>query len=547
MPKLIIDELLGEKSLKIIIFYIGFLTLGNLFFKIINQYYQKVMEIAATDLFCKLDSYLGEKCVDMDFENIENPDILDLKEKAYFSIYNLDAIGRTLENASIIIYEIITLLGLGYIIGVLNPLIILVILGMVLLNSFIFKKIEKLRFEDNQKSISENRGFGYFLRLTSDFSMGKDIRLYKAAPLILKRMKYFMDSLLKIYSKQYTLIGKYSGISNINVQFQMIIIYAYLAFGVVKDKIGLGSFTMYANAARSFSASIMSFINAVLEINQLCMYLELFIGFENIESKNAKGSLLKDEIRDYTIEFKKVSFKYPGKKEYTLKNISIIISPGDKLSIVGLNGAGKTTFIKLLSRLYEPAEGQILLGGVDIGKYKYEEYMKVLSVVFQDFRLLSFTIRENLSLSPNILENQIISCLDKAGFEKDLHQLEEGIDTTIYKNFDKKGIEFSGGQAQKIAIARALCKDAPIVILDEPTSALDPIAEYEVYHSFNKLVEGKTSIYISHRLSSTRFSNHIAVFKEGEIIEYGPHHELMQNKDSLYAVMYQAQAKNYAI
>lgn len=548
LPKLIIDELLSGKDMKMLIVYIGVLTIGNLLLKIINNHFIRIMELARTDLFNKMDSYLGEKCVDMDFENIENPEVLDLKERAFFSIYSLDAIGRTLENASIIIYETITLLGLGYILSTLNPSIIAVVLFIVLINSFIFKKIEKIRFEDNQKAIFDNRAFGYFLRTTSDFSMGKDIRLYKVAPLILKKSKYFTDNLLRIYSKQFTAVGKYSGISNINMQVQMIIVYAYLTMRVIRETISIGSFTMYANAVRNFSTSIMALINSFIEINQMCMYLELFIQFDSIESKNSRGSISTSSVQNFEIEFKKVSFKYPNKQEYTLKNISIIIKPGEKLSIVGLNGAGKTTFIKLLSRLYEPTEGSILLGGVDIKEYIYEEYMNLLSIVFQDFKLLSFSIRENLS---NTIckdlesEEKVISCLDKAGFKNDLAKLNSGIDTNIYKNFDEKGIEFSGGQAQKIAIARALYKNSPIVILDEPTSALDPISEYEVYNSFNNLVQGKTAIYISHRLSSARFSDKIAVFKDGEIIEYGNHYDLIEDDDSLYANMYNTQAKYY--
>lgn len=545
MPKYIIDELLGTRNIQKLIIYVGILTVGNLILNIINNYFIKIMEVEKTNLFQKIDSHLGQKAVEMDFENIENPEILDLKERAFFSIYNLDAIGRTLENASIIFYEMITLFGLGYILLILNPIIILVVLIIVFTNSIIFKKIEKIRFEDNQKAIFDNRAFSYFLRIASDFSLGKDIRLYKVVPLILKKTKHFTDNLLKIYSRQFTAIGKYSGISNINMQFQMVIIYGYLAIGVIKEKISIGNFTMYANAVSKFSTSIMALINAYIEINQLCMYLELFIEFENIESKASKGNISIETIEDYTIEFKNVSFKYPNKNEYTLKNISIVIAPGEKISIVGLNGAGKTTFIKLLSRLYEPTEGKILIGGIDIREYKYDEYMKLLGIVFQDFKLLSYSIKENISLNDNGKEEEILSSLDKAGFTEDLLKLEKGIDTNIYKSFDKEGVEFSGGQAQKIAIARALYRDAPIVILDEPTSALDPISEYEIYNSFNKLVEGKTAIYISHRLSSTRFSDKIAVFKNGEIIEYGNHRELVMHKDSLYRNMYNTQAQYY--
>lgn len=548
LPKLIIDELLGNRNIKVLGTYMGILILGNMSLKIVNSYFEMVMELSRTDLNNKIDSYLGEKSVDMIFENIENPEVLDLKERAFFSIYNLGAMERILENSLTVICELITLVGLGYILFVLNPLLFILVLCIVAINSSIFKKIERIKFEDNQKAIFDNRAFMYFLRLTSDFSVGKDIRLYHIAPLILKKAKHFTDNLLKIYTRQFTAIGKYSGISNINMQVQMVIVYGYLALCVMKETISIGSFTMYANTVKAFSTSIMSLVNSFTEINQLCMYLDLFIQFDHIESKNFSGIISTSTIKTFEIEFRNVSFKYPNKDGYTLKNISIVIQPGEKLSIVGLNGAGKTTFIKLLSRLYEPTEGAIFLGGIDIREYVYEEYMNILSIVFQDFKLLSFSIKENLvnDINENTeKEEKIISCLNKAGFKEDLERLKNGVDTNIYKNFDEKGVEFSGGQAQKIAIARALYKDSPIVILDEPTSALDPISEYEVYNSFNSLVEGKTAIYISHRLSSTRFSDHIAVFKDGEIIEYGNHYDLVKDRNSLYADMYTTQAKYY--
>jgi ATP-binding cassette subfamily B protein/ATP-binding cassette subfamily C protein len=335
------------------------------------------------------------------------------------------------------------------------------------------------------------------------------------------------------------------GISKVNIQLQIVIIYGYLTYQVIKDKISLGSLTMYAGAAGSFGASVMSLINAFIEINQLCSYLDLFYQFEEVTSRDSKGTLEMIQTADYTIEFKNVSFRYPGSNIDTLKNVSIIIPPTQKLSIVGLNGAGKTTFIKLLFKLYEPSEGQILLGGIDIKEYSPEEYRRIISVVFQDFKLLAYTIRENITLDQSPEENRIISNLEKAGFGEDLSKLENSIDTIIYKGFDKDGVELSGGQAQKIAIARALYRDAPIVILDEPTAALDPISEFEVFNSFNQLIYGKTAIYISHRLSSTRFSDKIAVFHNGTITEYGTHSNLLLN-NSLYAQMFQTQAKYYA-
>lgn len=548
VPKFIIDELIGQQRVEVFAQLIGILVVGNFVMNVINRWFEMKVKISNEKMIYSLDLVIGEKIVDMDFENIENPEILDLKERALFAIYNQGAIIRLVENFAKAISEIISIVGLIAIVLTLNGFIILMVLAIVALNSKIFDKLQRMRYEDGQKSIPVNRAFIYFGKLTSDFSLGKDIRLYNIAPLILAKSNKFYTAILDIYTKHYRTEGKYNGISNINLQFQMILVYAYLTLRVFIGALTIGDFAMYASATSGFSTSVSSFINTFIELNQLCRYLDLFIQFEQIESKNQVGNKSLEEIDQHVIEFKNVSFKYPRNKEYTLKNISITISHGEKLSIVGLNGAGKTTFIKLLTRLYEPTEGEILLNGININEYKYDEYMKILSVVFQDFKLLAFSVKENVSINDysDVSDDVILEVLSEAGLEEDINKLEKGVDTSIYKKFEEDGIEFSGGQAQKLAIGRALYKNAPIVVLDEPTAALDPIAEYEIYNKFNDLVGEKTAIYISHRLSSCKFCDKIAVFHKGEIIQYGNHDELIEFEDMQYAKMFKAQSRYYA-
>ncbi len=546
IPKYIIDELLGQQRTETLLSLIGVLIIGNFILNIINKWFEKQIPIVNDALFYKLDLLIGEKIMDMDFEGIENPEILDLKERALFAVYNEGAIYRLVENFAIMVSQALTILGLSAIILTLNPFLILVIMIIVALNTKIFDVIQKLRYVSGQSSIPGNRAFGYFGTLTADFSLGKDIRLYDIAPLIMKKSRGFTSEIVRVYSKHYQQVGKYNGISNINLQFQMTLVYGYLTYSVFTGAMGIGNFAMYAAATSSFCTSIITFVNTFIEINQLCRYLDLFMQFEGLENKNAEGSLDMVPMEDYSIEFKNVSFKYPRSEKHTLKNVSIVINKGERLSVVGLNGAGKTTFIKLLTRLYEPTEGEILLNGINISQFKYQEYMKILAVVFQDFKLLAFSVKENIALHQKEAEDAgVMEMLRKAGMHRDIAALEKGIHTSVYKNFDKEGIEFSGGQSQKLAIARALYKDSPIIVLDEPTAALDPVAEYEIYNSFNKLIEGKTAIYISHRLSSCKFCDKIAVFDGGEIIQYGSHEELMKSSTAEYAKMYNTQAQYY--
>ena len=247
----------------------------------------------------------------------------------------------------------------------------------------------------------------------------------------------------------------------------------------------------------------------------------------------------------YQIEFKNVSFKYPGTESYALKNFSLTLKIGEKLAIVGMNGSGKTTMIKLLCRLYDPDEGEILLNGVDIRKFRQDEYSRLFSVVFQDYQLFSFMLAENVAVSESFDSDRVVSCLKQAGFDERLKGLKDGIESYLYKDFEDNGIEISGGEPQKIAIARAVYKDAPFILMDEPTAALDPISEYEIYSGFDRMVGDKTAIYISHRLSSCRFCEKIAVFHEGELIQTGTHDELLQDKSGKYFEMWNAQAKYY--
>lgn len=268
--------------------------------------------------------------------------------------------------------------------------------------------------------------------------------------------------------------------------------------------------------------------------------------FLEIGDEMYKGKLPLEKRNDnqYRIEFRDVSFKYPGAQQYALRHFSMELKVGEKLAIVGMNGSGKTTMIKLLCRLYDPQEGEILLNGVDIRKFKHEEYSRLFSVVFQDYQLFSFLLGENVAVAADYNEDRVRKCLENAGFEQRLKELPQGTHTYMFKDYED-GVEFSGGEAQKVAIARAIYKEAPFVLLDEPTAALDPLAEFEIYRRFDEIVEDKTAVYISHRLSSCRFCDKIAVFHEGRLIQQGSHEQLVQDKAGKYYEMWNAQAQYY--
>ena len=328
---------------------------------------------------------------------------------------------------------------------------------------------------------------------------------------------------------------------------QTIIVMIYIAGKIYTKSIMVGDFMLYVAAITRFVTGVSSLVNHIGGLVYNNQFLKLLFDYYDLPDDRYLGTLPIEKRSDneYEIEFKNVSFKYPKTDFWALKNVSFKFKIGERLAIVGMNGSGKTTLIKLLSRLYEPTEGVITLNGIDIKKYDYDEYQSIFSVVFQDFHIFAFSISDNVSCSLNGDKVKVVECLEQAGFGENLKELPKGIDTIISKNYDNDGIETSMGEKQKIAIARALYKDAPFVVLDEPTASLDPISEQEVYNKFNEMVKDKTAIYISHRLSSCRFCDKIAVLHEGNLVQVGNHDELVKDEKSKYFELWNAQAQYY--
>ena len=326
------------------------------------------------------------------------------------------------------------------------------------------------------------------------------------------------------------------------------VIYVFTCLKAWGGAFDVGSITQYVGAATAMVANVFALTDLIGNMKTNTPYLEKTFAFLDIPNAMYQGSLTTEKRADrrYEVEFKDVSFQYPGSKLWALRHVSMKFKVGSRLAIVGENGSGKTTFIKLLCRLYDPQEGQILLNGIDIRKYRYDDYMNIFAVVFQDFQLICQPLGANVAGSMEYDRKRVYKALTDAGFGNRLATMEKGLDTMLYKNLSEDGVELSGGETQKIAIARALYKDAPFIILDEPTAALDPIAEAEIYSKFDEIAGDKTTIYISHRLSSCKFCDEIAVFHEGAVIQYGSHASLVADTAGKYYELWNAQAQYYA-
>ena len=343
-------------------------------------------------------------------------------------------------------------------------------------------------------------------------------------------------------------MGVYAGLGECVATVITGTIYVFTCLKAWGGAFDIGSITQYVGAATAMVQNIYALTTLTGEMKTNADYLEKTFEFLDIPNSMYQGSLTTEKRADcrYEVEFKDVSFQYPGSDIWALRHVNMKFKIGKRLAIVGENGCGKTTFIKLLCRLYDPQEGQILLNGIDIRKYRYDDYMGIFSVVFQDFQLICQPLGANVAGGINYDSDRVKKALVDAGFGERLSHMEKGLDTMIYKNLSEDGVDVSGGEAQKIAIARALYKDAPFIILDEPTAALDPIAEAEIYSKFDQITGHKTAIYISHRLSSCKFCDEIAVFHQGRVIQQGTHESLVNERNGKYYELWNAQAQYYA-
>ncbi len=404
-------------------------------------------------------------------------------------------------------------------------------------------------FAEGADEESETEGIRReYYRLSTEPKNGADIRLY--------RQDAVMDRLLGRKDFIYGSRGKYAklawgpmgaltaGSAALSVAFTALA-YGFVALKALGGAFGAGAVTQYIASLTKLSGGMSSLFRSLGEFRNNTPYAKQILEFLSLPDKMESGSR---EVRGLApgaeVEFRDVSFRYPGAEQYALRCLNLKFRAGDRIAVVGENGSGKTTFIKLLCRLYDPTEGRILLNGVDIREYRHGEYLQLFSVVFQDFSLLALPLGENVAAAREYDAPRAEDCLRRAGFGPRLESLPRGLETPVYQAVDPSGVEFSGGEAQKIALARALYKNAPVMVLDEPTAALDPLAEAEVYENFNNLVAGKTAVYISHRLSSCRFCGDILVFRRGELVQRGAH-EALVGQDGPYRDLWDAQAQYY--
>lgn len=545
MPKLIIDELMGNQETGKLLVYASILIVYTAAATILSEYFNWDGFSRRCKVNFEFDSDLHKHLAEADFERLEDPDFLDMQKKASKFLYcDWHGFGYLLDCSMNALGQIFTLIGIAAIIATIDFRILILFIVLIILGALIEKRAKQNAVRLSESIIQDQRGWMYYASLFEDQSFAKEIRLNSLGKWLLDKERNYFAKVNENQKKQndgFIISGFFGAVFTL---IQQSAAYAYLIYCVISGAISIGSFAMYTGAVTTFSIAFRNVLDSLIEIQTYDIYYDKLDEYLNLPKTLREGKELIDADRNHSIEFRNVSFQYSGSDVYALKNINITIPFGQKLSIVGENGAGKTTFVKLMTRMYDPTEGEILLDGVNIKTIDYEQYMSIFSSVFQDYRLFSFSIKDNVAFAQPMDEDKVRDILEYVGFGEKLRSLQNGIDTSVFKNFDEAGFEPSGGEGQKLALARALYKDAPIVLLDEPTAAMDPKAEYELYQRFNEMVQGKTAVYISHRLSSAKFCDVIAVFRNGQIIEYGTHDELY-SKGGLYKALFSMQSQFY--
>jgi ATP-binding cassette subfamily B protein len=519
----------------------------------------------------KLQNTVSEKVMNMDYAAVENPETHQKLDKT------LTQLSSNMTGLPVVERQTVyTLLGISYIvIGVIliapiafaKPVVTSGFVGFIqsvwglitmtavvilleffkatYINSKAVKVLEEIQQDDNITQARRIKSF-YMGHVLQNYRNGKEIRIFGEQKLILDEF----DKCHKVEVDGWTRGFKSYLLPNLSFQIidilTCILMYGFAVTRAMTGMLSPGDVVAFALYFTKIQAGISDVSDGIGLLKTTAVFCKQIFDFLDIPDEKYKGTIPteKRDDNEYEFEFKHVWFKYPNSEQYVLKDINLKWRIGEKMALVGRNGCGKSTLVKLLCRLYDPTEGEITLNGIDIRKYKYEEYMDLFSVVFQDSKLFSFSLAENVAADTEYDPERVEDCVRRAGLSQRIDSMDNGIETCLYKDFDEQGVEISGGEAQKIMLARAIYKGAPFIVLDEPTAALDPISEHDIYTKFNSIVGTRTAIYISHRLSSCRFCDEITVMQDGQIAERGTHGKLLDD-GGVYSALWAAQAEYY--
>ncbi|MGN1305887.1 MAG: ABC transporter ATP-binding protein [Oscillospiraceae bacterium] len=548
ISKFVIDMITGEAGTEKLFLLMIVFTVIQAASTMLNSYYYSEIWWRFIAARCKLLSEKNAKVMRLDYEYLENPDVLDCYQKAGNACNSNDngVEGMMRGIVNFMLSAAVVTVGI-VILGTMNIFIVLLMLVICianfLLNDHTNKTVKKRVWDPLAPWWRKDN---YLRNVTTSFDTAKDIRMFGLKDWLTDKITELKKERIEAQKNNAKAWLITSSVSYILLAFSQAAVYGWLIYKTVLGEMTIGNFSLYLGSSIAFYSYINSLLQGVTSLLECSRQVDDFRSFMEFDNDNTDNGEAVPHFESYEFEFRNVSFKYPKAEKYALKDLSLKLKAGERLAVVGLNGAGKSTFIKLLLRLYEPTEGEILLNGTNIKKYSKKSYYSVFAPVFQDVELFAFPLAENVSMNtPEETDKaKAEKCLIDAGIGEKLKELPNGVSTEILKIIHDDGVDLSGGEKQKLVLARALYKDAPVVVLDEPTAALDALAESRLYNDFDKLIGGKTAVYISHRLSSTQFCTNVAMFKNGEMVEYGTHESLLK-QGGAYAEMFRIQAQYY--
>lgn len=568
---LIITALTEKQSFEQIIKYVLVATISTLVIDVIIRTVNRKALIMLNSCWEKHSALLSRKALELDYAKAESSSVQELRGKIEENANNgngltwvAECVAEMIACVFSIVVAIFMISGMvfsqsptsvsGFMAFVDSPLfaISLIIFSVIVIAVSVryHGLSEKKQFNIFNRAVKFNPVREYYnQKYLNENESGKDVRIFDVKALINEELEEkIYTPTKKMRNEVFKVWATIGQISSVSANFLGGIVYIFVGLKALAGAFGAGKVVEYYGAITKLITACTDIAGNAGYLRANNAQLKQEIEYLNLVSDMENGTRTVDGIDPATavFEFHNVSFAYPETEQMILKDFSMKIESGEHLAVVGMNGSGKSTMIKLLCRLYDPTEGKITLNGIDIREFDYAEYLKLFAIVFQDFKLLAFPVGENVACSDEYDEERVWQCLEMAGVKERVEEFPKKLKQSIYKLYEKDGIDLSGGEEQKIAIARALYKDAPFVILDEPTAALDPIAESEIYSRFNEIAGNKTTVYISHRLSSCRFCSRIVVFDNGSVIQEGTHEELLENPDGKYSELWNAQAQYYA-
>ncbi len=534
----------GSMVLLLLIAFFAYKILG----KVVTRLSNAVTRMAGERVVRHVKVQIMQKAQSLDLSSFDLPAFYEKLENA-----NREAGNRPihiLSSTFAVISTMISLVGYVVILASALPLAALAIAAAAIPSAVINFIYRRKSFAYMRFRSVDRRQMNYYAELAVNKDLAKEVRMYDLGDELTERYNTVFEKYYKGLKRLIVRENAWQILFAVLSSLLSCFFFAYIALGVFRGEYLIGDYSLYTGALTSISASVTSLITTSAVIYEGTLFIDNLLSFLKEEShvvSRAKDPITPAHDAPHTIEFRHVSFAYPGTEKPVIDDLNLYLSPGETVALVGLNGAGKTTLIKLLTRLYDPTEGEILLDGKDLRDYDIKELRKLFGIVFQDFGKYAFTVRDNIrlgDLSRPDNASEIEEAARRAGADEFIMKLSSQYDTNLMRYFDRNGTELSGGQWQKLSLARAFYSDADIIILDEPTASLDPLAEQEVFRRFDELRGNKTTVFVSHRLSSATIASKIVVLENGHVVEEGTHRELM-DRDGKYAELFRVQAERY--